>query len=195
MIEPSARPWLGRRLKRALLALAALPILYLGVGAALPRTWQIEEGIEVAATPEALHAIVDDLANFDDWYNHARDRDERQRVQLSQQTRGVGATIRWNGLLMGNGSLTITKSEPNAGVWFDEAIEADTPNASGSITFEATDRGTTNVTWRDEGTIPAIYGGYYLPGIQDALSDHFRMGLERLKQRAEQPPRVAPPPR
>lgn len=166
-------------MQRAALAFAITAAAVVLVGLMLGRTWKVEVQRTIAAPPVAIHAFVDDLRQWQHWagWNNAIDPDLTHAY--SGPERGVGATWTWSGPVMGHGRIRIDRSEPDAGVWLVEAIESETDNAKGSLTFEVTPEGTL-VTWRDEGKLPPVIGGFFRKTVQEALRAHFETGLREL---------------
>lgn len=172
-------------LRIAAITLAGIVLLLVVVGLLLPREWHVEQSIVIDAPPETVHPYVENFRNWPDWagWNDALDPTLRREYEGPES--GVGAVQRWQGEKMGRGELTITKSDPQAGVWYDGKIETDEVNAHGSITYEPAAEGT-RVIWTDTGQLPPIIGGYFAGFVETALADHFQTGLERLKTLAEQ---------
>lgn len=166
-------------MQRAALAFAITAAAIVLVGLMLGRTWKVEVVHTIAAPPIAVHAFVDDLRQWKNWAGWNNAVDPELQHEYSGPERGVGATWTWNGPVMGHGRIRIDRSEPEHGVWLVEAIESETDNAKGSITFEPTPEGT-RVTWRDEGKLPPVIGGFFRKTVQQALQAHFERGLREL---------------
>ena len=96
----------------------------------------------------------------------------------------MGAKWLWLGPKMGRGRIEIVASDPRRGIDLDEAIESDVVNAHASLTFVAEGEGT-RVTWRDEGTLPLIAGGFFRGTVEEMLNTHFAAGLLKLKTAVE----------
>lgn len=175
--------------KKVLIGLLVVVALLLLVGAALPRTWKVERSLVIAAPAATIHPWIDDLKRWPEWAAWNKEMDPAVKWTYSGPAKGVGASWQWDGPVMGHGAMTITRSEPDKGVWIDEKIEGDEVNAHGSLTF-APDGAGTKVTWRDEGTLPPVIGGYFRGYIEGMLGDHFAKGLQKLKGQVE---KGAPP--
>jgi hypothetical protein len=166
------------------LGLLALVLGVVLVGLFLPRTWRVERSVTVNAPPAPIYARVNTLARWPEWAAWNKEMDPKVVYTHTGPAAGVGASWAWDGPIMGKGAMTITRSEPDAGVWIDEKIESDEVNAKGSITWRY-DNGQTHVTWVDEGTLPPVIGGYAVGMIETMLGQHFQTGLDHLKAAAE----------
>lgn len=162
-----------------LLVLVTLPFI---VGFFCPETWEIEVSEEFAATPEAIHPWVDELARWPEWVAMG---DDSQTFEFSfeGEERGVGAiaisssgntNVRWE----------ITASDPQKGVWFDESLQG-AVSAKGAIMYEA-QGATTRVTWVDKGSLgdSPIHKLFNL-FMEKSLSATFQNNLANLKGKVE----------
>ena len=163
-------------------ALLAVVSSIVGLGALLPRTWQVEESILINAPAPAVHAWVGDLKRWPRWaqWNQAA---LWPKNQVSEPSTGVGATLRWYGRAragdeLESGEVRIVRSEPHQGVWFENRIGNNAPSQT-SITY-AERAGVTQVTWQDRGQLPPIVGGLFRDLFQKRLREHMSTGLERL---------------
>ncbi len=166
-------------IKRAGLAFVITAAAIVLVGLLLGREWKVEVRHHIAAPPAAIHPWIDDLRKWQAWaaWNASMDPDVRLRYEGPDH--GVGATWAWDGPVMGHGRMRIVRSEVEGGVWIAEAIESETDNAEGSLTFEPDETGTT-VVWRDRGKLPPVIGGFFRKTINEMLRTHFTTGLQRL---------------
>src|SRR4051794_21865841 len=129
------------------LFVGVLVALFVLGGLMLPRVWRVERTTIINAPPEAIYPRVASFKRWQDWALHS-EADPNVENTYSGPEEGPGATWSWKGPKMGQGTMTITRAEPKAGIWVDEKIEGDNSNAHGSLTFEAESTGT-RVTWLD----------------------------------------------
>lgn len=156
------------------LGLAAVTVVV--VGLLLPRTWHVEQSVEITADVAEIHALVADVERWDQWMF-----DPEQDVgamEIEAEGSGVGASIAWSGG-GSRGAMTLVEVEPT-GIRWDGKIETDEVNNHGSIRYEQLDEGRVRVTLVDEGTLPPVFGGYFVPVMNSALSQHFEGALARL---------------
>ena len=96
----------------ATLGLIALLIL---VGLALPRTMIVEVDAEIDARPATVHALLNDFRRVRQWTTRYT-ADPNARIAYGGPTRGVDASVSWDGPVIGSGTERIVQSEPFATV-------------------------------------------------------------------------------
>jgi hypothetical protein len=163
--------------------LAVLALFFVG-GIILSRNWRVERSVVIIAPPAKIHPYVEDLRQWDKWASW-RSPDPTLKFTYSGPEKGVGATRSYTGERAGAGKTTITRSEPDAGVWFESTVNSQSPNASGAITY-APSANATEVTWKDEGQLPPIFGGYLRDSVEQGLAAHLEQALARLKKLVEE---------
>jgi uncharacterized membrane protein len=168
-----------------LLAAATLIV----VGLLLPREWEVRASVEIEGEVEQIHALVADLERWDQWMFDP----EQDAAAISSQVEGsgVGATIRWSGK-GSTGTITLVEVDPATGVRWDGRIESDEINNHGEIRYEPLEAGVVRVTLVDKGTLPPVFGGYFVPVMNAALGQHFEAALGRLETAVSQPQTAGP---
>jgi len=169
-------------------AVALVALVLTGIGAILPRHWRVERSLMINAPPSSVHRWAADLAYWPRWAQ-GNQGSLAPENQLGAPSAGVGATLTWRGRADGTtGSVRITASDPERGVWFEHRIDAGKPSVA-ALRYTPKP-GVTEVTWQDEGELPPVVGGFLLDYFQTRLGEHMGQGLARLKQLAEQPPQL-----
>jgi len=166
-------------------SLLFVTLLIAGLGALLPRNWQVEESILINAPAASVHAWVGDLRRWPRWAQWNQSTLSPQN-QLSEPSSGPGATLRWYGRARSgsaSGETRIVRSEPRAGVWFESRTQGGEPSEASVLYSERP--GVTLVTWQDRGRLPPIIGGLFLDLFQKRLHEHMATGLEHLKDLVE----------
>lgn len=163
-------------------------VLLILVGLALPRYGRVEVNTSVDAEPATVFALVNDFRRVDLWSPKTA-TDPNARVVFSGPYRGVGATITWDGIVIGSGTQTIVESRPfehvstviNAGepgearTWFDIAEEDDG----------------TRITWGFEHDYGFnIVGRYVALLLTGVVRQEYERGLVALKDLVETLPRT-----
>lgn len=163
-------------------------VLLILVGLALPRYGRVEVNTSVDAEPATVFALVNDFRRVDLWSPKTA-TDPNARVVFSGPYRGVGATITWDGIVIGSGTQTIVESRPfehvstviNAGepgearTWFDIAEEDDG----------------TRITWGFEHDYGFnIVGRYVALLLTGVVRREYERGLVALKDLVETLPRT-----
>jgi effector-binding domain-containing protein len=165
--------------------LACLVALVL-IGLALPRKHSIEVSTEIDAHPATVFAQVNDLRRFMLWAPWAG-TDPNARFIYSGSTRGEGATVTWDGALIGSGTQTITESRP-----FEYVGIVMNPGATGEARswFRLVPgTGTTVVHWgfeTDHGM--NVVGRYFAAMLGSVVARDYEAGLASLKELAENLP-------
>ena len=157
--------------------------LLLIVGLVLPRHARVDVETRIDAHPATVFALVNDFRRHSVW-SPLTATDPNARVVFSGPARGVGATVTWDGAIVGTGTQIITQSRP-----FEFVETAINPDESGSARtwFDIRDDGgATTVTWSHETdygyNIVGRYFALFFAGVIER--DHAR-GLASLKDLAE----------
>src|SRR5215510_4880973 len=105
-------------IKKILIGLAALIVVFLIVVATRPADFRVERSAKLAGSPAALFEQVNDHHKFTVW-NPFMKLDPNVKTTYSGPTSGVGAVCSWEGNSdVGAGSCTITESKPGELVRF-----------------------------------------------------------------------------
>ena len=175
-------------MQRVLYASAGLVVLLILIGLALPRHAQVTVDIDVDAHPATVFALVNDLHRMSVW-SPLLDADPNARVVFSGPARGIGATMTWDGAIIGSGTRIITDSRP-----FEHVSQAVNPGEAGAATswFDIEGgNGSSSITWgftTDYGfNVVGRYFGLVFAGV---IRRDYTEGLAELKQLAESLPRA-----
>ncbi|MDX1404881.1 MAG: SRPBCC family protein [Woeseiaceae bacterium] len=175
-------------MKKLLLSSGSVFLLLVVVALFLPAQVVVERSVSVDAYPATVFALVNDFRQINQW-SPILEGDPNADIDISGPPRGAGATVTWDGHIIGRGRQTIVASVPHQRVEIQFEFSDQAP-ATAVFTVSPVDEGS-KVTWRQE-----IYYGFSLVGrylglIQDAVvgPEHER-GLERLKELAESLPRA-----
>ena len=177
-------------MKKFIIALAVtLSVLLIGIAAVgffLPTDYQVSRTQLIAKQARAVHLYVDDLHNWQAWEPWT-EADPSLAITVGEPSSGVDAS--WTCTSGENhGVLTITSSDPDAGVSWNMDYNDGQWTARNAMTW-ATASGNdehTEVTWTVTGEVPVpIVGGYLALMMDGMLGPHLAHGLERLKLAAE----------
>jgi effector-binding domain-containing protein len=163
-------------------ALAAIVV----IGFAMPRTHSFEVSAEIDAQPATVFSLVNDFRRFSLWAPWA-DSDPNARFMYSGNNRGVGATMTWDGAIIGSGTQSITESRPfeYVGIVMNPG---DTGEARSWFRLEP-GVGTTNVHWGFEVDYGLnIIGRYFASMLGSVVARDYQAGLASLKELAESLP-------
>lgn len=172
-------------LKKILIAVAVLLAGLLLLPFTQPDTYTVQRSRQIAAPPEKLHALINDMRAFNRWNPYDR-KDPAMQSAYSGPAAGPGARYDFKGNSeVGEGSLTITASTP---MQVDMRLDMSAPmEAHNDITFTLAPRaGGTEVTWAMRGDCPYIARLMGLILDMDAMiGKDFEAGLAALQQLAE----------
>ncbi len=177
-----------RFLNKFVYSIAGLILALAVVGIFLPSQAIVERSTEIDARQATIFALLNDFHQVNKWSPWIED-DPNARVEIFGPRRGVGATVAWDGNVIGQGSQTITESVP-----FERVATAldfgDQGEAKVVFELQETDEGT-EITWTfnmDFGF--NIVGRYFGLIIAGAVGDDYEEGLASLKSMAEGLPRT-----
>ena len=149
-----------------------------------PETFRVERGIQIAAAPETVLALIEDFQKWTRWspYEHL---DADLKRTYGGAAKGEGATYAWEGKKAGSGNMRITRATPSL-------VEIDLNmikpfQASNLAEFTITPQGDgTRVTWAMSGTktlISKLMGLIF--NMDKFVGGQFESGLADLKAAAE----------
>lgn len=180
---------MNKKLKYALGGVAALFVVVTAVGFVLPSQMEVQRSVVINASPEQIHPLIN---NFDEgWSQWNPFTKPGMDVRYTGPSSGVGAAQHW---VDGDddGSLTITRSDPQRGIEFDLVMMQESFRLTGSLLCEPAGEGT-KLTWTDRmdlGNNP--YSRYMALVLEPAIGSEFEVGLQSIKELAEAaPPQVA----
>ena len=163
------------------LAAGAAAAGVLGLAATRPKTFRVQRSAVIPATPEAVHAHLDDFRRWAAWSPWEK-MDPGMTRTFSGAARGVGAVYAWEGKKAGAGRMEITTSEPGRRLVF--SLDFLKPFRS-SNTTEITLRpvsGGTEMTWAMFGPSPLVSRvmGVFM-SLDRMIGRDFEAGLANLQ--------------
>ena len=173
-------------LQTTLWIVGGVAVVFVVVGMMLPREFTVARSIVIAAPAERVHRFVDDLSTWPRWSPF--DTEDPNIVwDDSPQLAGVGARRAWKSKKMGDGSQSITASDPKTGVSMKLAMTGGCMEPF-DIRFDyAPEAGGTRVTWTDSGRLPAAPHWRWMGKlmIEPMCGKAFEKGLAALKKVVE----------
>lgn len=153
-------------LKLFISAVAVFLLLVVGIGLALPGTWEAERSVRVAADADTVFAYLDSVEGWAAWAPLAAVSGERDGPD-----RGPGATLRWDDPEWGQGEWRITEVEAGRAVAYEVRVEDGALVTRGRVALSRDDGGT-RVAWTESGDF----------GWNPVLA-YMALGMERLQGR------------
>ena len=98
-------------LRKSVYSVGGFIVLLAVVGIFLPSSAHVQREIEIAAPAASVFALLNDFNQMNKW-SRWMDTDSNALITISGPSRGVGATMAWDGQIMGKGSQTIVESVP-----------------------------------------------------------------------------------
>lgn len=173
-------------MQKLLYGVIAFVALLVIIGYSLPRTHHVEVTIEIDAQPATVFALLNDFRRVALW-TPILDTDPNVRILYSGERRGVGATMSWDGAIVGSGTQTIIASEP-----FESISVRMNPGETGeamSMFRLVPGTGTTVVSWGFHADYGMNFVGRYFAGMLGGIvARDYRAGLDNLKALAESLP-------
>ena len=177
-------------LKKILLAIAAIVIVFVAVVAMQPSEFRVVRTATISAPAQAVFAQVNDFHKWEAWSPWAK-LDPAAKATFEGPSAGTGAIFRWAGNdKIGEGSMTITESRPSDLLRI--TLEFLKPfRATNTAEFTFTPVGNqTAVTWSMVGKSNFIAKTVHLfMDIDKMVGGDFEKGLAQMKSVVEAAPK------
>lgn len=169
-------------LKKILKVVGALIVVFVAVGVFLPSSYRVERTVTIQAPAALVFEHVNNLKLSESWSPWG-EGDTSMKITYAGPEAGVGAKGSWTSDNSGNGSQTITKSEPSTLV--EIALDFGS-EGQGSAEYKFTPEGdalnATKTTWSMHGDVGfSLIGRYFALGMDNMLGPYFEKGLAKLK--------------
>ena len=175
-------------MQKVLYGIAAFIVLLLLVGLALPRHARVAVESQIDVHPATVFALVNDFHRSSLWSPWV-DSDPNARIVYSGPVRSVGATMTWDGAIIGTGTQVITDSRPFEHVGM--TLNPGEPGEARSWFDISGADGTSNVTWSFETDYGYnVVGRYFALLLKGVVRRDYNLGLASLKDFAETMPRA-----
>lgn len=171
-------------LKRILLAVAAVVLLFFGIGLVLPSQFKVQRSIDIAAPAERVYALISAPAQWPRWtvWNQ---RDPAMKVDYSGPPAGQGASWSWQSTTEGNGKMEFTEAVPNQRIGYRLTFPDYGMQSAGQVRLEPAGAGV-RVTWTNEGDMGGNPVNRWFGLMMDRMvGPDFEGGLANLKRLAE----------
>ncbi len=174
-------------LKTILLIVAAAIAALLIYAATKPDTFRLSRSATIAAPPDKVFALINDLRQFNTWNPFAK-ADPKVVITYDANTAGVGGAYSWLGEKSGAGRMQIVESVPaqrvSAKLDFTKPFEAH--NQVDFTVQPQADGKSSQVTWAMHGPAPYINKVMTIFFDMDkTVGGEFANGLASLKALAE----------
>ncbi|MCE9594483.1 MAG: SRPBCC family protein [Planctomycetes bacterium] len=178
-------------LKRLILTLTTVLVLFLTIGFFLPNEYRVEKSVVIGADRQALYDVVGTLETWPEWTAWSREFDPQCKWTFEGAKTGTGAVMRWVGdpERLRSGEIHVVAATPERGVDYECVYNDRGFRTTGSILFFDDPAGV-RVVWSNLGAFGSRpFGGWVKVMIgsivERTTSSDFKTGLDRLKQRLE----------
>jgi len=173
-------------MKKILLSSGGIILLIIVVGIFLPSRPKVERDILVDARIATIFALLNDFRQVSKW-SPLLEGDPNAQIDIGGPQRGVGASITWNGHIIGQGRQTILESVPYGRIAVQFELGDQSP-ATATFSLSSEDD-MTRVTWHHESDHGFNIVARYLGLIQGSIFGREQEdGLSRLQELAENLP-------
>ena len=155
--------------------LAAILLLYLGIGFFLPGTWHARAERTVQAMPEEVFPFLNSPSLWVRW----NAMPESGSSFLGPEE-GVGSGLEWDDPRYGSGSFQVKLSRPNRQVGYEVQIESGTLVIIGTVRLEPEGQGS-RIVWEESGDFgrnPLL--GYSARGMGRSQAQAMEASLDSL---------------
>ena len=172
-------------LKNILLVLAFAIAAVLVYAATRPDSFSLQRSATIAAPPQKLHALINDVKAFNTWNPYAL-KDPAIKLRYEGPASGPGAAYAWESDQVGVGRMEITEAVAPTRVAMRLAFEKPMQTTN-RVEFTLQPRGAaTEVTWAMSGPMPYLSKLITTFVSMDSMvGSDFEAGLANLKAAAE----------
>jgi hypothetical protein len=167
-------------------------VAVLSIAATRPATYHVERSLSMAAPPEAVFAVLEDMHRFHEWSPWQK-LDPAMKITYDGPQTGEGASYSWAGNKdVGEGRMTILTATPSSSI--TQKLEFVKPfESTCAVRFTiAPENEGSRVTWAIEGNNNYVSKVMCLFVSMDAMmGKDFASGLANLRQVAEAEPAQA----
>lgn len=156
------------------------------IGFFLPSSYHVERAISIDAPTTAVYTIISDLNTWPDWSPWQKGQDPTLVYTFTGNVGHSDGKLKWEGERVGSASITITKTNPNDGLYYT-INAAGEEVAEGKIRFLNKGEERTRVAFEYSATLGwnpvQRVAGLFAEG---KVGPEFEAALLRLKNRLEQ---------
>lgn len=179
-------------LKKILLGLAVVIVVFVIVVATRPTDFRVVRSASIPAAPDAVFPHINDLKKWQEWSPWAK-LDPNAKNTFEGPTAGTGAKFSWDGNNdVGVGSMTITESKSPESVRIKLAFLKPMEGDSDVMFTLKPEAGGTLVTWQMDsknGFMAKAFGLFV--DCEKMCGDQFEQGFKNLKAVLAAPPAPA----
>lgn len=170
-----------KKLKIALIVLAALVLVFLAVGFALPRQFKVQREVTITAPRIPVYQMISAPTNWQKWAVWNK-RDPNMTMTFSGTGAGAGAKWSWQSKSEGNGTMEFTEADSPRRVVYRLSFADWDMVSTGELKLDNVNESVTKLTWTNEGDLGANPVFRYFGLFMDKMvGSDFDAGLAALK--------------
>jgi hypothetical protein len=174
-----------KTLKKILVIVGIVILALVVISQFLPGKYHVERSVVMAAKPEVIHPLINNLKQWQDWSPWTAAKDPTVVYAYEGPEEGVGAISKWDSKQWGQGEMKLIASDPASGLKFDLSFNKGKYACVGNFTFEAAENGT-KVTWSMDGDVSRNPLDRFFSLLMDKFAGpDFEEGLNGLKKKVE----------
>jgi effector-binding domain-containing protein len=172
-----------RMVRNIVIGVAAFIAVIVGVAFVLPQKVHVERSAVIAASPDQVFAVVNDLTRAKEWGPWYK-RDPKMEISFEGPPAGIGAKLKWNSASEGEGSQEIVESEPFKVI--KTKLDFGAQGKADAAFLFTTVEGGTKVTWSMDTDVGMNPVARYMGLMFDSwIGKDYEEGLANLKQLVE----------
>jgi uncharacterized protein YndB with AHSA1/START domain len=169
-----------------LAVVGTIALAIVAIGFFLPSSFSVERSIDIDASPKKIYDLVVEPRQWEKWTVWQR-RDPAMKITYSGPPFGMGARWSWQSKSEGNGSMEITRVEPERSVQYALFFSDFGMRSTGLIRIEPKGAGT-HVTWTSSGDVGGNPLKHYLAAMMERMvGPDLEGGLANLRAVAAKP--------
>ncbi|MBU2651943.1 MAG: GyrI-like domain-containing protein [Bacteroidetes bacterium] len=173
-----------RTFTKVIIWIIAILVILVIISYLLPGKYYIERSVVINADKEIIFDQFCDYNNWENWTPWGKELDSAATIEFIGSCE-EGAIQKWDGEIMGNGEMMITRLIPYEIMEYELKFDGGKYRSQGSMFLEPEEEGY-RVTWTDEGDLGynpiTRYMGLMIDGM---MGPDFEKGLNKLKEVAE----------
>ena len=172
---------------RLLLLIGAVIGLFALIGTLLPRSYDFQSSVQVAAPAEAIYPLLVEPKRWQEWSRQWNPEEiEELTISYNSIPSGPGAAQTWTDR-RGSGKLWIVDCQSPSSVEYRMTFAGFPEMASQfELRPDSEDPNRTEVVWSSQGRLPGgPFYGYFAPFFATQMRNEYDKSLARLKEQVE----------
>ena len=175
-------------LKKIVLIALLIPVALVVVSLFLSSRYRVERSVTMRAKPSAIFSQINTLKQWPEWTAWTVAKYPDMKVYFTGPEAGGGAVCSWEGQSSGQGTLKLTRSDPDKSIGYDLDFERGKYPSKGVITIEPAGD-SVKVSWSNEGDLGwnpvSRFFGLFMDKM---MGPDFEEGLLNLREKVETKP-------